>query len=430
MKRRFFAFSVCMAVLLASFTGCYSAKKDGPSTASSAQTAQLGFGSGTEESVEIRTYVLPEGNVRADSIYVPSPSTGGFWTWAVFTSKTIQAYDPVTRTTYYPCYQAGCKHNDASCSAYFGDISSLAEYRGNFYAMIYYNDDTASAFVTRPVSGGPLRILASWEPENENEECRCSLYGLSFGKAYLIVAKETYTMTEDGQQACVGQEYSRWSFDLETGEMVELMTDTDGILPYMYGVWEDIAVYQTVKTVEGAPEFEEWIMQQPEGTTSYQYGLQYYKYRVYSKNLKTGEEKTIVDESENFVWTADPHMSWGQYVVYQIGRSVYVYDMETQTSKKLFTHDPGWDFYNYMIQDGHVMVIGGTEDTCRAWAVDIADGSVIELDTRGGNVVAFGANYECNGYFAGLKRNSSGDFEQCYISKEDFYRSNYDAAFR
>jgi len=44
--------------------------------------------------------------------------------------------------------------------------------------------------------------------------------------------------------------------------------------------------------------------------------------------------------------------------------------------------------------------------------------------------VAFGANYECNGYFAGLKRNSSGDFEQCYISKEDFYRSNYDAAFR
>ena len=231
MKKRFLAFWVCMAVLLTSFTGCYSAQKDVTSVPSSSQTVQSGSGSGAEEPVEIRTYALPEENVRADSIYVPSPSTGGFWTWAVFTSKTIQAYDPVTRTTYYPCYQAGCKHNDASCSAYFGEISSLAEYRGNFYAMIYYNDDTASAFVTRPVSGGPLRILASWEPENENEECRCSLYGLSFGKAYLIVAKETYTMTEDGQQACVGQEYSRWSFDLETGEMVELMTDTDGILP-------------------------------------------------------------------------------------------------------------------------------------------------------------------------------------------------------
>lgn len=417
MKRRFLAFLVCMAVLLASFTGCYSAKKDGPSTASSAQTAQLGSGSGTEESVEIRTYVLPEENVRADSIYVPSPSTGGFWTWAVFTSKTIQAYDPVTRTTYYPCYQAGCKHNDASCSAYFGDISSLAEYRGNFYAMIYYNDDTASAFVTRPVSGGPLRILASWEPENENEECRCSLYGLSFGKAYLIVAKETYTMTEDGQQACVGQEYSRWSFDLETGEMVELMTDTDGILPYMYGVWEDIAVFQ------------DWYADRPDGTPVKRDGSEDYNFRLYSKNLRTGEEKTIVDVTENFIWTADPHVSWGQYTVYQVDRSVYVYDMETQTSKKLFTHEPGWDFYNYMIQDGHVMVIGGTEDTCRAWAIDVTDGSVIELDTLGGDVMPFSAHYECNGYFVGLPYDSNNG-DQYYISKKDYYRSNYDAAFR
>ena len=170
MKKRFFAFTVCMAVLLASFTGCYSAQKNGPSAPASSQTVQSDSGSATENSVEIRTYVLPEENVRADSIYVPSPSTGGFWTWAVFTSKTIQAYDPVTRTTYYPCYQAGCKHNDASCTANFGGvISGFAEYRGNFYAMIYYNDDTASAFVTRPVSGGPLQILASWEPENENQ---------------------------------------------------------------------------------------------------------------------------------------------------------------------------------------------------------------------------------------------------------------------
>ena len=417
MKRRFFAFSVCLAVLLASFTGCYSAQKDGPSTASSAQTAQLGSGSGTEESVEIRTYVLPEENVRADSIYVPSPSTGGFWTWAVFTSKTIQAYDPVTRTTYYPCYQAGCKHNDASCSAYFGDISSLAEYRGNFYAMIYYNDETASAFVTRPVSGGPLQILASWEPENENEECRCGFYGLSFGKAYLTVSKETYAM-KDGQTESVKEEYSKCSLDLETGELVEYMADEDGYLPYMHGVWGDVAVFQ------------DWYADRPDGTPVKRDGSEDYNFRLYSKNLRTGEEKTIVDVTENFIWTADPHVSWGQYTVYQVDRSVYVYDMETQTSKKLFTHDPGWDFYNYMIQDGHVMVIGGTEDTCRAWAVDIADGSVIELDTRGGNVVAFGANYECNGYFAGLKRNSSGDFEQCYISKEDYYRSNYDAAFR
>ena len=417
MKRRFLAFLVCMAVLLASFTGCYSAQ-DGPSTLSSSQTMQSNSGSAAENSVEIRTYGIPEENVRANIIYVPSPSTGGFWTCAVFNAKTIQAYDPATRTTYFPCYQAGCKHTDASCTANFGGvISGFAEYRGNFYAMIYYNDETASAFVTRPVSGGPLQILASWEPENENEECRCGFYGLSFGKAYLTVSKETYAM-KDGQTESVKEEYSKCSLDLETGELVEYMADEDGYLPYMHGVWGDVAVFQ------------DWYADRPDGTPVKRDGSEDYNFRLYSKNLRTGEEKTIVDVTENFIWTADPHVSWGQYTVYQVDRSVYVYDMETQTSKKLFTHDPGWDFYNYMIQDGHVMVIGGTEDTCRAWAVDIADGSVIELDTRGGNVVAFGANYECNGYFAGLKRNSSGDFEQCYISKEDFYRSNYDGAFR
>ena len=117
---------------------------------------------------------------------------------------------------------------------------------------------------------------------------------------------------------------------------MELMRDVDGY-PSIY-VWRlgRQCCLSDTETVKGAPAFEDWIVQQPEGTPSDLYGRQYYKYRVYSKNLKTGEEKTIVDESENFVWTADPHMSWGQYVVYQIDRSVYVYDMETQTSESFY----------------------------------------------------------------------------------------------
>ena len=136
MKRRFFAFSVCMAVLLASFTGCYSAQKNGPSAPASSQTVQSDSGSATENSVEIRTYDIPEENVQAGTRYVPSPTTGGFWMWTLFIQNYIQAYDPVTKSTYIPCYQTGCEHSDAFCSAYFGEISGLAEYRGNFYAMI------------------------------------------------------------------------------------------------------------------------------------------------------------------------------------------------------------------------------------------------------------------------------------------------------
>ena len=158
------------------------------------------------------------------------------------------------------------------------------------------------------------------------------------------MSKETYAM-KDGQTESVKEEYSKCSLDLETGELVEYMADEDGYLPYMHGVWGDVAVFQ------------DWYADRPDGTPVKRDGSEDYTFRLYSKNLRTGEEKTIVDVTENFIWTADPHVSWGQYTVYQVDRSVYVYDMETQTSKKLFTHEPGWDFYNYMIQDGHVMVI-------------------------------------------------------------------------
>lgn len=55
---------------------------------------------------------------------------------------------------------------------------------------------------------------------------------------------------------------------------------------------------------------------------------------------------------------------------------------------------------------------------------------MIELDTRSENAMPFSAHYECDGYFAGLLSNSPGNYELCHISKEDFYRSNYDGAFR
>mgnify|MGYP001663939721 FL=1 len=180
---------------------------------------------------------------------------------------------------------------------------------------------------------------------------------------------------------------------------------------------------------EDAPEFEDWLAQQPEGTAWDEYDRQFVRYRFLTRNLQTGEESVLVDTSENFVMTVDPHRSWGQYAVYQVDRSLYVYDLEKQAAKKLFTYEQNWDFYNYMILDGHVIAICGTENVCRVWAIDIADEVVTELDTRSGNVMIFSTDYECDGYFKGLLTEPSGNVEVCYISKEDFYRSNYDGAF-
>ena len=423
-SRRMLSLLLAAAAVIAILSGCYAA----PVNEATEQGGETSGAIVTDSKIPVTTYPVPEENIRTFGNMAASASTGGFWQWDTFFRPYIQAYDPVTRTTYVPCYQNGCRHNDPTCNACFGDLQSLVEYRGNYYALVYTDDETASALVTRPLSGGPLQTLASWEPENENESCRCVLCCVSFGKAYVISNRETYELTEGVQLTAVAQESSLVSVDLQTGAISTILENCDNY--DLYGVWEDIAVLRVLEMAEDAPEFEDWLAQQPEGTAWDEYDRQFVRFRFLIRNLKTGEETVLVDASENFVRTVDPHRSWGQYAVYQVDRSLYVYDLEEQAKRKLFTYERDWGFYNYQILDGHVIAICGTEDTCRAWAVDIADGSVIALDTRGGNVVAFGANYECNGYFAGLKRNSSGDFEQCYISKEDFYRSNYDAAFR
>ena len=423
-SRRMLSLLLAAAAVIAILSGCYAA----PVSETTEQGGETSGAIVTDSEIPVTTYPVPEENIRVFGNMAASASTGGFWQWDTFFRPYIQAYDPVTRTTYVPCYQNGCRHNDPTCNACFGDLQSLVEYRGNYYALVYTDDETASALVTRPLSGGPLQTLASWEPENENEACRCVLRCVSFGKAYVISNRETYELTEGVQLTAVAQESSLVSVDLQTGEISTILENCDN--DDLYGVWEDIAVLRVLEMAEDAPEFEDWLAQQPEGTAWDEYDRQFVRYRFLTRNLQTGEESVLVDTSENFVMTVDPHRRWGQYAVYQVDRSLYVYDLEEQAKRKLFTYERDWGLYNYQIMDGHVIAICGTEDTCRAWAVDIADGSVIELDTRGGNVVAFGANYECNGYFAGLKRNSSGDFEQCYISKEDFYRSNYDAAFR
>ena len=420
-SRRMLSLLLAAAAVIAILSGCYAAPVSETTERGNSDTPTVG------PEISTATYPVPEENIRVFGNMAASASTGGFWQWDTFFRPYIQAYDPVTRTTYVPCYQNGCRHNDPTCNACFGDLQSLVEYRGNYYALVYTDDETASALVTRPLSGGPLQTLASWEPENENEACRCVLRCVSFGKAYVISNRETYELTEGVQLTAVAQESSLVSVDLQTGEISTILENCDNY--DLYGVWEDIAVLRVLEMAEDAPEFEDWLAQQPEGTAWDEYDRQFVRYRFLTRNLQTGEESVLVDTSENFVMTVDPHRSWGQYAVYQVDRSLYVYDLEKQAAKKLFTYEQNWDFYNYMILDGHVIAICGTENVCRVWAIDIADEVVTELDTRSGNVMIFSTDYECDGYFKGLLTEPSGTVEVCYISKEDFYRSNYDGAF-
>ena len=421
-SRRMLSLLLAAAAVIAILSGCYAAPVSETTERGNSDTPTVG------PEISTATYPVPEENIRVFGNMAASASTGGFWQWDTFFRPYIQAYDPVTRTTYVPCYQNGCRHNDPTCNACFGDLQSLVEYRGNYYALVFTDNGTASALVTRPLSGGPLQTLASWEPENENESCRCVLRCVSFGKAYVISNRETYELTEGVQLTAVAQESSLVSVDLQTGEISTILENCDNY--DLYGVWEDIAVLRVLEMAEDAPEFEDWLAQQPEGTAWNEYDRQFVRYRFLTRNLRTGEENVLVDASGNFVRTVDPHRSWGQYVVYQVDRSLYVYDLEKQETKRLFTYDQDWNDYNYMILDGHVIAVCGTGDVCRVWAISIEDGAVTEQDVLGRDRMVYTIEYECNKYFVGLLIDSSGNAEEYYISKKDYYRSNYDGAFR
>ena len=170
-SRRMLSLLLAAAAVIAILSGCYAA----PVSETTEQGGETSGAIVTDSEIPVTTYPVSEENIRVFGNMAASASTGGFWQWDTFFRPYIQAYDPVTRTTYVPCYQNGCRHNDPTCNACFGDLQSLVEYRGNYYALVYTDDETASALVTRPLSGGPLQTLASWEPENENEACRCVL---------------------------------------------------------------------------------------------------------------------------------------------------------------------------------------------------------------------------------------------------------------
>ena len=317
-------------------TGCYAAPaaesvRQGSTPPESAQPTQP-----PAAETAITTYPVPEENLLVSINMADSPSTGGFWQWDMMLHPYVEAYDPVTRTAYVPCYQSGCRHNDSTCSACFGNLSALAEYRDSLYALVQQDGESAASLVSRPLSGGALRVLASWEPENEGEKYRCTLRCISFGKAYLTVTRAAY-LPEDGQLTRDEQENRLVSVDLQTGEEATILEHAENY--DLYGVWGDCAVFQVQETAEGAPDFADWAAQQPEEASWDEYERLYIRYRILSRDLRTGVETTIVDGSEPFVWSADPHRSWGKYAVYQVGRSVYVYDMETQETKKLLTHE-------------------------------------------------------------------------------------------
>ena len=103
-SRRMLSLLLAAAAVIAILSGCYAA----PVNEATEQGGETSGAIVTDSKIPVTTYPVPGENVRAFAYMAASASTGGFWQWNTFFRPYIQAYDPVTRTTYVPCYQSGC----------------------------------------------------------------------------------------------------------------------------------------------------------------------------------------------------------------------------------------------------------------------------------------------------------------------------------
>ena len=417
-SRRMLSLLLAAAAVIAILSGCYAPASTETDAERSTQE------SNASSTVKLGGYPVPTENVTSGIMCACMQTQDGFWLWTMG-GKRITAFEPANGATYTPCSQVGCKHTDTTCSAYFGTIEDLVEYDGSFYALVSGDDFSSISLVTRPVSGGALQTLARWKATDENTDYRCNLRCISFGKAYIGVIKlirgdiaENGSYTEEKQSKLV-------SVDLKTGEISTAIEEASQYA--LYGVWENTAIFRVTEMVEDAPEFEEWLAQQPEGTAWDEYDRQFIRYRFLTRNLQTGEEQVLVDTSENFVMTVDFNRCWNQFVVYQVNNSLYVYDMEKKASKLLVT--PKESVRNYWIMDGCVNYLVRWDDAVGAFAVDVATGEISEIDNHGAGLLEYSPLYESDGYFVGVNGKSENDARNYYIRKEDYYSGNFSAAF-
>ncbi len=407
MKRKT-ALAIIFGLSLGILSGCYEGSADLQDTTIDSRIEVL------SDDGAIPLYDVPQENLQAKTMQTLAPAffVDEFY---IASGEVFRVYDMEAKTSYVPCYQTGCNHSDTSCPVNFGGtIMYFAEYKGKYYASTEHDAGAAYEFVCRDVSGGELQVLGRWESEMPEKAVQMFLKCISHDAAYLIVNTDYYRQNEETgviepQESAV--EILR--YDLTSGEISEVPQTVGGRI---YGIWEDRFVVAWGELKADAPSYEEYISNGGNGTDYY---YTYYDYTIEEYDLVAGKSRIIAEKTTA---TADPKMSWGQFVIYRKGNTLYVYDMEAQETKEVYSNQ---NLINFFILDGRAFAIVMEGDLCRVFVTDIFTGQTLEVDNQENDIMVFSPHYESDTVFCGYYKN--GEY---YISKEDFYNGNYEACFR
>ena len=344
--------------------------------------------------------------------------------WYEERSLIVSAYDTDLRRKVVLCAQPSCTHNDRDCPAYLGGgIGTVYLVWGDVaYALIDDSEKSGKiTFVSQNLITGQRELIWDLTPEEDvvRERFQLSLDGstafLSF-EQYKLVLQELDYIPEDSR--CYG-----YAIDLHTGER-EVLLDSQKLLlaNAEYGGGELFVQACTEQNILLSTKEYTFVPLEPEDYYAQNPSGDYDAYleenppqsisEIVSINRATGEHKKLCDYAEAML------MDMGAFRDKQMSfvrdDTMCIYDGHTGQVTEYFTNE---DICMHRLADGRIFyTLGEDSGEFSHWYYDPNTGEHHEHF-----LYIHGETRDCFRIYT--------DKGYRFITKQDWYNENYDAAF-
>ena len=344
--------------------------------------------------------------------------------WYEERSLIVSAYDTDLRRKVVLCSQPSCTHNDRDCPAYLGGgIGTIYVVRGDVaYALIDDSEKSGEiTFVSQNLITGQRELIWDLTPEKDvvRERFQLSLDGstafLSF-EQYKLVLHELDYIPEDSR--CYG-----YAIDLNTGEREVLLDSEKLVLAnaeygggelFVQACSEQYILLSTIEytfvpmgpedyyTQNPSEDYDAYLEENPPQSIN----------EIVSINRATGERKKLCDSLEAML------MDMGAFRDKQMSfvrdDTMCIYDGHTGQVTEYFTNE---DICMHRLADGRIFyTLGEDSGEFSHWYYDPNTGEHHEHF-----LYIYGETRDCFRIYT--------DKGYRFITKQDWYNENYDAAF-
>ena len=355
-------------------------------------------------------------------------------------SRVISYYDTELRRRLTLCTQPNCTHNDEKCTAYLGGGDGTCyQVSGDMvYAIIDHTEAGGKLlFIERNLITGENRTLWDLTPE-ENTVREYVGFSICEDVAFLTFREFEMEWKEDGT-SYLEKNIKNYSYEINliTGERQLLLLGEAPSLDGVFLMGDSIVVslctkdYLVISDMEYAGELpmtmEAYLHENPDGDYD-QYLLESYAGFATNQHVsldrKTGEKNRIYGDTAE-ARHQDFSCMREKKVVFTQGNTVCVYDGYTGKVTPYFEED-NIGYMGYL--DGRIIynTYAEAEDGSLMYSYfwyDLQTGEKKQFQEGISNMV-FSIQEETKDYFYGYCNG-----KMCFISKQDFYNENYDAAF-